>query len=135
MLRNYRRNARELMAHLARDEENAAVLREVEQLIQRLIRYGLVGEGATLNDILSLTVEDFLERRLQTQVFRQGLASSFKQARQFIVHGHIAIKGQRVNVPSYLVPLDAEMEISYYSSSPLATTGHPATTRKVIKEA
>ena len=125
ILRNYRRLARNLMAMMAMVGETPTVKRDVNNLLGKLKRYGLVKEDAELNDVLSLSVEDILERRLQTQVFRQGLAKTIKQARQFIVHGHIAIKGRRVTVPSYLVPIEEEMEISYYSGSPLSSSSHP----------
>jgi small subunit ribosomal protein S4 len=44
-----------------------------------------------------------LERRLDNVVYRMGLASSRAQARQFVLHGHIHVKGHKVNIPSYLV--------------------------------
>src|SRR5207245_741097 len=43
-----------------------------------------------------------LERRLDSVVCRMGLASSRAQARQFILHGHIRVRGRKVNIPSYL---------------------------------
>ncbi|RLG21748.1 30S ribosomal protein S4 [Methanosarcinales archaeon] len=131
VLVNYRRLARNLMARIAMVGETPTVKREIENLLNKLKRYGLVKDDAELSDVLSLSVEDILERRLQTQVFRQGLAKSIKQARQFIVHGHIAVKGRKVTVPSYLVPVEEEMEISYYVGSPLSTPSHPE--RKLIE--
>ncbi len=44
-----------------------------------------------------------LERRLDNVVYRLGIASTRKQARQFVVHGHILVNGQKVNIPSYRV--------------------------------
>jgi small subunit ribosomal protein S4 len=44
-----------------------------------------------------------LESRLDNVVYRLGLASSRKAARQLIAHGHIAVNGRRVTVPSFLV--------------------------------
>lgn len=44
-----------------------------------------------------------LERRLDNLVYRLGFASSIRQARQMVVHGHIRVNGQKVNIPSYLV--------------------------------
>jgi len=45
----------------------------------------------------------FLERRLDNVVFLAGFAESRAQARQLINHGHIAVNGKRLSVPSYLV--------------------------------
>jgi len=44
-----------------------------------------------------------LERRLDNVVYRLRFAVSRSQARQLVLHGHIKVNGQRVNVPSYLV--------------------------------
>lgn len=44
-----------------------------------------------------------LERRLDNVVFRLGLASSRKEARQLVTHGHFEVNGRKVNIPSYLV--------------------------------
>ncbi|MDZ7850648.1 MAG: 30S ribosomal protein S4 [Halodesulfurarchaeum sp.] len=47
-----------------------------------------------LDDVLSLDVTDVLERRLQTVVYRKGLANTVDQARQFVTHGHVIVDGQ-----------------------------------------
>jgi len=97
-------------------------IREKEEkiLINKLIKLGLLKEGAKLDNILDLRVEDLLERRLQTLVYKKGLARTIYEARQLIVHGHIAIKGRRIRSPGYLVTIDEEPHISYYPYSPLA---------------
>ncbi|MEM4699482.1 MAG: 30S ribosomal protein S4 [Candidatus Nezhaarchaeales archaeon] len=87
-------------------------------LIERLVRLGLLQPGATLDDVLSLDVTDLLERRLQTLVYRKGLAKTIHQARQLIVHGHIAIGDQVVSCPGYIVRRDEEDLISYAPQSP-----------------
>ncbi|MEM2622289.1 MAG: 30S ribosomal protein S4, partial [Candidatus Nezhaarchaeales archaeon] len=58
--------------------------------------------------VLSLKIEDILERRLQTIVFRKGLAKSMHHARQLIVHGHVAVGGMRVRTPNRLLTIDEE---------------------------
>lgn len=110
LLRNFRRQARNLLAASGPQAE-----KETKQLISRLQSLGLVGENATLDDVLGLTVDKILERRLQTIVHRKGLAQTVRQARQLITHGHIAIAGRCVNVPSYLVPVREEPLIEYAS--------------------
>ena len=48
-----------------------------------------------------------LESRLDNLVYRLGFASSIRQARQMVVHGHIRVNGEKVDIPSYrLVPGD-----------------------------
>ena len=74
----------------------------------------------TVDDILNLAVENILERRLQTIVYRRGLARTIYQARQFITHGHIAIGGRKVRSPGYLVSREEENLISYAPTSPIA---------------
>ncbi|HIQ50329.1 MAG TPA: 30S ribosomal protein S4 [Nanoarchaeota archaeon] len=112
ILRKFRRRARDL---LASPDEKAK-----QELLNKLYRLGLVEKDATLEDVLKLTVEDILERRLQTIVYRKGLAKTIKQARQFIVHGHIAVNGKRFPFPSALVRREWENSIGYYFKSPFA---------------
>ncbi|MDG6916628.1 MAG: 30S ribosomal protein S4 [Nitrososphaerota archaeon] len=78
--------------------------REEKKLLDSLRRRGLVGEAATLDDILSLTVEDVLSRRLQTMVFKKGMALSPLHSRQLIVHGHVTVGGRVITIPGYEVP-------------------------------
>ena len=96
-----------------------------EELLNRLKKLGIIRETAVLDDVLDLTIEDILERRLQTIVFRKGLAKSIHQARQLITHGHIVIGKQRVTVPSYMVTRSDEEQIAYAPESPLANPSHP----------
>jgi small subunit ribosomal protein S4 len=78
-------------------------VREERILIGRLYRMGLVEENATADDVLKLTVRDILERRLQTTVYKLGLARTIYQARQLIVHGHVYVGDRKVRSPSYHV--------------------------------
>lgn len=55
-------------------------------------------QGKTGDNLVSL-----LEKRLDNMVYRMCYASSRKQARQIIRHGHILVNGQRVSIPSYMV--------------------------------
>ena len=67
----------------------------------------------TIADVLALNEEDLLKRRLQTFVFKKGLANSPKQARQLIVHKHIAVGGDVVNAPSFVATTDLEDKIEF----------------------
>jgi small subunit ribosomal protein S4 len=52
-----------------------------------------------------------LERRLDNVIYRAGLAGSRAQARQLVLHGHVHVKGQKVNIPSYLVQVGDEITL------------------------
>ncbi|XP_022252935.1 40S ribosomal protein S9-like [Limulus polyphemus] len=71
-----------------------------------------------LDYVLGLRVEDFLERRLQTQVFKHGLAKSIHHARVLIRQRHIRVRKQVVNIPSFIVRLDSEKHIDFSLKSP-----------------
>jgi len=62
-------------------------------------------------DVLALTEEDILKRRLQTIVLKKGIATTPKGARQLITHKHILIGDRKVNIPSYSVSIDEENNI------------------------
>ena len=119
MVSRFRRIARGL---LGKSPEQRAALEK--ELLGKLHRLGLVSEDATIDDVLDLNVEDILERRLQTIVYKLGLAKTLHQARQLIVHGHIAVGDRRVKVPSYLVKRGEEQLIGYSFSSPLRDPNH-----------
>jgi len=112
--------ARSLISKTA--EERARM--ENEQLI-KLKKLGILPDTAVLDNVLDLTIEDILERRLQTIVFRKGLARTIFQSRQLITHGHVTIDGRRVTVPGYIVPKTEEAKIVYSPESALANQAHP----------
>lgn len=125
VLRRFRQRARQLQALVRYADRQAG--KERDELIGRLGRLGLLPlEGATLDDVLALDVEAVLSRRLQTLAFVKGLAFSPTQARQFIVHGHVAIGDRRVTVPGYLVNRTEETVIAYDPRSPISHDLHPA---------
>jgi small subunit ribosomal protein S4 len=97
-LSSVRKQARTLLA-----ATQAVRLREEKKLLDSLRRKGLVGEAASLDDILSLTVEDVLSRRLQTMVFKKGMALSPLHSRQLIVHGHVTVGDRVITIPGYQV--------------------------------
>jgi small subunit ribosomal protein S4 len=96
-----------------------------KQLLDKMDRLGILPSTAALDEVLDLALEDLLERRLQTLVFRKGLAKSISQARQLITHGHIAIDEKRVLTPNYLVLRDEEPNMAYSPTSPLSAPDHP----------
>ena len=76
---------------------------EQEKFFNRLIKLGLIKKGATIDDVLALTKERLLERRLQTIVIKKTLAKTPKEARQLIVHRKIKVSGKVIDAPSYIV--------------------------------
>jgi small subunit ribosomal protein S4 len=52
-----------------------------------------------------------LERRLDNVVYRLRFAASRTQARQLVLHGHVRVNGERVNVPSFLIRSEDEITI------------------------
>ena len=119
LLRKFRRMARELAAK--KDKEMEKVL------VKKMINLGMLGDGADLDDVLGLTLENVLERRLQTMILRKGFATTPNQARQFIVHGHVVIDGKKVLYPSYIVAKDLEEKIKVDTA--------PATKKVAVKDA
>lgn len=103
LLRQVQRQARELAAE--EDEE------KTKKLKNKVENMGLTGEDPSIDNILELRIEDILDRRLQSIVDSQGFANTPKQARQFIVHGHVRIDDKRMEYPSFLVPEGLENEI------------------------
>merc|ERR1712142_1366321 len=126
-LAKIRKAAREL---LTLDEKDARRLFQGNALLRRLVRTGVLDEGRMkLDYVLGLKNEDFLERRLQTQVFKLGLAKSIHHARVLIKQGHIRVRKQVVNVPSFLVRLDSQKHIDFSNKSPFGG-GRPGRVRR-----
>ncbi|MHA2223719.1 MAG: 30S ribosomal protein S4 [Candidatus Hodarchaeales archaeon] len=124
ILRNYRARAR---ASLALPEQQ----REKERLnlVKKLFHLGVMhNEDGLIDEVLSLSLDQFLKRRLQSIIHELGIAKSPWQARQMICHGHIAIQGRKVTSPSYFVARGEEESISYAPSSVYNDSTHPALT-------
>ncbi len=119
-LSKFRGIARSLIGRTPEEREKME-----NELLTRLKKLGVLSETAVLDNVLDLAIEDILERRLQTIVFRKGLVKTIHQARQLITHGHISIGKQRVTVPSYLVSREEEKQVTYAPQSTLANPNHP----------
>jgi small subunit ribosomal protein S4 len=123
-LGKHREQARELLAKLGTASPQAK--KESDQLLLHLTRMGIVSMGASLDDVLALDTETVLSRRLQTLVYLKGFSSTPYQARQLISHGHVAVSGRKVTIPSFMVAKDEESQIQYTIRSPLNELSHPA---------
>jgi len=114
MARKFRHRARALLGLPPEARREAARV-----LLERLYRMGVIeSPDVDVDRVLSITAEDILERRLQTIVYKKGLAKTIYQARQLVVHGHIAINGRRVTSPGYLVNREEEKLVDYAPGSP-----------------
>ncbi len=132
------RNKRELRHHETQLSEIRGIARTLlgateeqrarleSNYLKRMSRLGILPETASVDNILDLNVKDLMERRLQTVVYRTGLARTVHQARQFVNHGHIAIGGDIVSIPGYLVRKEEESRIAFHPSSAVSNSQHPA---------
>ncbi len=129
-LKKYKDIAKKLTATKTEQAE-----KEKTQILTKLQRLGLLPTGADLDQILGLELKQLMERRLQSLVFRKGLAKTMNQARQFIVHRHVKIGEQEIARPSYIVSLEEEGSISFKDKSALFDENHPERVReKEVKE-
>lgn len=116
VLAKTRASARKLLTLPERDPKR---IFEGEALIRRMKRWGLLAEDEDKLDlVLSLTTQKLLERRLQTKVFKKGLAKSVHHARVLICQRHIRVGKQMVNAPSFAVRPSSEKHIAFAHTSP-----------------
>ena len=101
ILRDFRRRARELLA--VKDDKRQ------KELLDKVNKIGL--DAKTLDDVLSVRLENILNRRLQTIVYKKGLANTPRHSRQLIVHGHVRVNDQKILWPSYIVKRGEEDHI------------------------
>lgn len=87
----------------------SADVEEQNKFFDKLSRLGF--DVKIIADVLALTEEDYLARRLQTFVHKNGLAKTPKEARQLIVHKNILVDGGIVNTPSFFVKKELENKI------------------------
>lgn len=107
LLRSYKQQVKKLIANQTKQAE-----KERSQLIKKLYNMGLIQKTAKIEDILGLTLNNLMDRRLQTFVCKKGFARTPNQARQFIVHRHVKVDDRKINSPSYLVLRNDEEKIS-----------------------
>jgi len=127
LLRNFTHQTKKLIIGKSAQAEI-----EKDHLLKRLFSLGLLGEGAKLEDVLSISVKNLLDRRLQTLVYKKRLARTIQQARQFIVHRHIVVGDRTIVMPSYLVTREEEAFIGFTSKSALFNQDHPERVEKAI---
>ncbi|HET7559803.1 MAG TPA: 30S ribosomal protein S4 [Limnochordia bacterium] len=85
-------------SHLREKQKLRRIYGVLERQFESYYEEASRGKGVTGEELLQL-----LERRLDNVVYRLGFAGSRAAARQLVRHGHIAVGGHKVNIPSYLV--------------------------------
>ena len=78
----------------------------LEKQFAKLMKEAQKAEGLTGEILL-----EFLERRADNVVFRAGFASTRRQARQLVSHGHFTLNGRRVDIPSIRLKADDKLEV------------------------
>jgi len=115
---------------LTLDEKDETRIFQGEAMLRRMQRLGLLSDAERkLDYILGLTTAKIMERRLQTKVFKHGLAKSIHHARVLIRQRHIRVGKQIVNIPSFLVRVESEKHIDFSLTSPLGS-GRPGRVRR-----
>merc|ERR1711879_750007 len=115
---------------LTLDEKDEARIFQGEALLRRMTRLGLLLENERkLDYVLGLTTAKIMERRLQTKVFKLGLAKSIHHARCLIRQRHIRVGKQICNIPSFVVRLDSEKHVDFALTSPFGG-GRPGRVRR-----
>jgi len=125
-LKKYKDIAKRLIADTSKQG-----LVEKQQMMDKLSRLGLLSAGAELDQVLSLTVQDVLNRRIQSVLYKKGLARTMKQARQFIVHRHVTLDGKDITSPGYLLSIDDESKLRFKDKSALSDETHPERAQEV----
>ncbi len=116
VLSKIRSTARSL---LTMDEKSPRRIFEGQALLRRMVRYGLLTEEENrLDFVLQLSTQRLLERRLQTKVFKQGLAKSIHHARVLIRQRHIRVGKKMCDIASFMVRADSEKHIAFAYTSP-----------------
>lgn len=126
------RKLEESLSHyktIAKDLNKTIESKESEQalhFIAKLKKLGFLDVNAqSLDEVLDITIRSLLDRRLSNVVYKLKLARTPRQARQFIVHGHVLINGRCVDSPSYLASLEDEAQIEFKPHSSLSNEEHP----------
>ena len=107
---------------------------EKKQLLNKLYLLGLLKKDSKVEDILNLKLKDVLERRLQTLLCRKHIAKTMLQAREFIIHEHIAIGIRKITAPSYLVSIEEEPHIKLIHSIKLSNDAKEQKTAEIKAE-
>ncbi|MBR3839402.1 MAG: 30S ribosomal protein S4 [Clostridia bacterium] len=104
---NKRGKKSEYAAQLAEKQKVKFVYGILEKQFRKYYEKAARSKGIT-GEVLLTTIE----RRLDNVVFRMGLATTRKEARQMVTHAHFTVNGKKVNIPSYLVSVNDVIALS-----------------------
>ena len=93
-----RRKVSEYGVRLVEKQKARYMYGVLERQFQRTFERARRMPGETGDNLFSL-----LERRLDNVVYRMGIATTRRQARQLVNHGHIAVNGRKTDIPSFTV--------------------------------
>lgn len=106
----FRRKMSDYATQLREKQKARRIYGVLERQFRRYFAEASKSTGVTGAALLQL-----LETRLDNVVYRLGLASSRKQARQLVLHGHFTVNGEKVTVPSYIVKPGAQIAVAEVS--------------------
>ena len=109
---NARRKKSEYSLQLTEKQKVKFIYGIMEKQFRHYYDEAAKAEGKTGTVLLTT-----IERRLDNVVFRLGLASTRREARQLVSHAHFTVNGKKVNVPSYLVKVGDVIKVSDKSRS------------------
>jgi small subunit ribosomal protein S4 len=127
LLKSFKAQAKKLGSLSTKQAE-----KERNLVLAKLTSIGLLKAEDTLESVLTVAIEDLMERRLQTFVLKKGFARTMKQARQFVTHGHIQVSGKVITSPSYILRVSEEDGLTFKTTSSLSDPDNPE--RKITKE-
>ena len=109
---NMRRKKSEYSMQLTEKQKVKFIYGILEKQFRAYYEKAEKAEGKTGEELLTL-----IERRLDNVVFRLGLASTRREARQLVSHAHFTVNGKKVNIPSYLIKVGDVIEVKESSRS------------------
>ena len=100
-----------------------------ERQFRNIYRKAFQKKGNTTENLVG-----FLERRLDTVIYRAKFSITVFAARQLINHGHIRVNGKKVNIPSYLVKAEDMIEVRDKSKKMTAIEGSLVSKEREVPE-
>ena len=100
-----------------------------ERQFRNTYRKAMNQKGNTSENLVA-----FLERRLDTVIYRAKFATTVFSARQLINHGHIKVNGKKVNIPSYLVKVEDAIEVRDKSKNIVVIEGSLVNKEREVPE-
>ncbi|GHU81210.1 30S ribosomal protein S4 [Clostridia bacterium] len=103
---NSRRKKSEYSLQLTEKQKVKFIYGIMEKQFRAYYEKAAKAQGKTGEALLTI-----IETRLDNVAFRLGLASTRREARQLVNHGHFTVNGKKVNIPSYLIKVGDVIEV------------------------